>query len=107
MATTDAVLIYTTWPDPSAAEAFGQKMIAERLAACINIIPGMISIYEWQGRTERSQEVIAILKTSKNRIEELKEKFKAEHPYDCPCFLVLPIEDGLPDFLSWIDRQSR
>jgi periplasmic divalent cation tolerance protein len=98
----DVALIYTTFPSLGEAEKVGQHLVEARLAACVNILPGMVSIYSWQGRTESASEAAMLIKTAKSRTEEVLDALKRLHPYDVPARLVLPVVGGGADFLSWI-----
>lgn len=94
-----AVLVYTTYP--SVVEA-GRAIVERRLAACFNILPGMVSHYWWHGALERGAEVVMICKTRASLAEKLRAAVKASHSYRTPSILVLPIEGGDPDYLAWI-----
>lgn len=101
-ATEDVVLIYTTFPSQGEAEKIARRLIEERLAACVNILPGMVSVYSWQGNIETASEAAALIKTAKARTGDVLDALKRLHPYDVPARLVLPVAGGGPDFLSWI-----
>jgi periplasmic divalent cation tolerance protein len=101
-----AVLIYTTFPDAAAAETVGGSLVDRGLAACVNVIPGMTSIYVWQGSRHRDSEVVMIVKTRASLAERVIEEARKQHPYDNPALVVLPIEGGSTDFLSWILLQT-
>jgi len=82
------------------------KVLVERkLAACINIL-SVQSIYRWNGKIEDEREHLLIIKTSESKIEQLKETIKEIHPYEVPECIVLPIEDGLPAYLNWINEST-
>jgi periplasmic divalent cation tolerance protein len=98
-------LMYTTLPDADTAEAIGTAMVEQGLAACANLLPGMISIYRWQGKTERAGETVLLLKTAEHRVEALRAAVVAEHPYECPCVIAWPIADGHPPYLDWVHQQ--
>ena len=83
----------------------GEVLVAERLAACVNVIGGMTSIYRWQGEIQRGDEVVMIAKTRRDRVEALTDRVTRLHSYDCPCIVVLPVEGGSSAFLSWIGEQ--
>ena len=97
-----AVLVYTTWPSLVEAERAGRMLVENRLAACVNILPAMISHYWWQGRLERAQEVVAIFKTRAILTEALRRAFKEAHPYETPSFIVLPVESVDAEYESWL-----
>jgi len=96
------VLIYATYPDADTAEAGGRALVEEGLAACVNILPGMISIYRWEGAIERGQECVMIIKTRSALAELAIEVARDRHPYTTPAFVVLPVEGGLAAYLAWI-----
>lgn len=95
-------LVYTTFPTLAAAEEVARALVEARLVACANILPGMVSLYRWEGRTERSEEAVMILKTTAARAEAVVEAVRERHPYDLPAILVLPLEGGLAAYLAWI-----
>ncbi len=102
-----AVLIYSTYPTAAAAEEAGTRLVDQALAACVNIWPGMTSIYVWQGERQRDSEAVMVIKTRAALAEAAIAEAKRHHPYSNPAFLVLPVESGAPDFLRWIADQTR
>ena len=88
------------------AKNIGKILVGQNLAACVNLLENMTSIYKWEEKLEESQEVIMIAKTRKTLMPKLIEKVNSLHSYDCPCILELPIQGGNPDFLSWIESQT-
>ena len=101
-----AVFVYMTAASVSEAETIGKILVEERLAACVNMVPGMRSIYRWQGNIESAEEVVLIAKTRQDLTHALLDRVTALHSYDVPCAVVLPVIDGLPDFLRWIDAET-
>ncbi len=99
---TDVVIVLTTFPADGDAESFATRLVEERLAACVNVLPAMRSIYRWQGAIEKADERQVVIKTAQARVEELRARLKTLHPYDIPEFLVLPVASGSPDYLSWV-----
>jgi periplasmic divalent cation tolerance protein len=97
-----AVFVYTTFPSIVEAEKAGNALVGARLAACVNILPGMISVYRWQGSIERADEVVMIVKTRASLAEQVRASVKATHPYDTPAILVLPIESVDERYFAWI-----
>ena len=97
-----AVLVYTTWPSVVEAERSGLALVEQRLAACVNILPCMISHYWWQGKLERGEEAVAIFKTRASLAEPLRQAVKKTHPYKTPSIVVLPIESVDADYYAWI-----
>ncbi|MEO8419674.1 MAG: divalent-cation tolerance protein CutA [Hyphomicrobium sp.] len=100
------VLIYSTFPSPEAAEAVGQQLVEARLAACVNILPGMTSIYRWEGATARESEAVMIIKTRTSLALGVMETVKANHSYANPALVVLPILGGSADYLRWLEEQT-
>ena len=103
---TDAVVILTTLPADDRGEAIGQALVDERLAACVNLLPPMISIYRWRGAVERESERQVIIKTSRARVPALQARLAALHPYELPEFIVLAVADGGAAYLQWILESS-
>jgi periplasmic divalent cation tolerance protein len=101
-----AVFVYTTYPSLVEAEKAGAALVEEQLAACVNILPGMVSIYGWLGAVERAEEVVMIVKTRASLAEAVRAGVKARHPYDTPAILVLPIESVDERYFAWILAQT-
>ncbi len=97
-----AVFVYTTWPTAVEAEAAGRSLVERRLAACVNILPQMTSIYRWQGTVERAEEAVMIIKTRASLAAEVSEAVKDLHSYDTPAILVLPLESVEQSYLGWL-----
>src|SRR5207247_394465 len=87
-----AVFVYTTWPSIVEAEKAGRNLVERRLTACVNILPGMITHYRWQGAIERAEETVMIIKTRASLAEPVRAAVKELHSYSTPAFLVIPIE---------------
>jgi periplasmic divalent cation tolerance protein len=104
---TEYVLVMTTLPVDADATTFGHTLVDARLAACVNLLPPMESIYRWEGRIERAPERQLFIKTSRDRLEGLWERVRELHPYDIPEFMVLPIVDGNPVYLRWVGNSTR
>ncbi|GEP09465.1 divalent-cation tolerance protein CutA [Methylobacterium gnaphalii] len=96
------LLVYTTLPDTQTALAIGEVLVREHLAACVNVLPGIESVYAWKGAIERGQEVVAILKTREGLAEALGAALKARHPYETPIILHLPVTGADPETAAWI-----
>ena len=101
-----AVFVYTTYPSIVEAERAGRALVEQRLCACVNILPGMISHYWWQGAVERGEEVVMIIKTRASLAERASTAVKELHSYATPAILVLPIEGGEPGYLDWLMRET-
>ena len=98
-------LAYMTCAEVAEAEKIAQQLVEERLAACVNIFPAITSIYRWQGKVERGQEVAALIKTKDSAYAAIEKKIKSLHSYDTCCVIKLPITAGSGKFLAWIDEQ--
>lgn len=103
---TDLRWVYLTTRDRDEALRLGQALVEERLAACVNILPAMTSIYWWQGALETAHEAVLIAKTRADLLPALTARVKALHSYDTPCVLALPILEGNPDYLAWLGRET-
>ena len=97
-----AVFVYTTHPSVVEAERVGRALVERRLCACVNILPGMISHYRWQGEIERAEEVVMIVKTRASLIDGVRAAVKEMHSYSTPAFLVIAVESVDPAYLGWL-----
>jgi periplasmic divalent cation tolerance protein len=97
-----AVFVYTTYPSIVEAEQAGRSLVERRLCACVNILPGMVSLYWWQGAIERGEEVVMIIKTRALLAEKVRAAVREKHSYSTPAILVLPIETVDPDYHAWL-----
>ncbi|MBW1989591.1 MAG: divalent-cation tolerance protein CutA [Deltaproteobacteria bacterium] len=102
-----AIFVYMTAGSMEEANKVADALISERLAACVNILPGMRSCYYWKGKVERDEEVVLIAKSKEALLPLLVEKVKEVHSYEVPCVVSIPISGGNPDFLDWIKRETR
>jgi len=100
------VLIYSTYASSAEAERIGEVLIDRGLAACVNIFPGMTSIYVWEGKRQRESETAMLIKTRQAAAAKVIAEVRALHSYRNPALLVLPIIDGSSDFLNWIAAQT-
>ena len=105
MAAERVVLI--TCPDQSTARALADALVSERLAACVNLVPGVESVFWWEGRVDRTQEVLLIVKTTSRRLAALTKAVKQRHPYQVPEILALPVVSGYPPYLAWMRDSLR
>ena len=101
--TDNAEIILCTCPDKTTAEQLAHLLIDGNLAACINILPGITSIYQWQGKIESAQEHLLLIKSNEINYSAIEAKIKAHHPYELPEIIALPVAHGLPEYLNWID----
>jgi periplasmic divalent cation tolerance protein len=100
------VFVYTTWPSTVEAEKAGRALVERRLAACVNILPGMISHYRWEGKIERAEEAVMLVKTRASLAPKIEAAVKALHSYDTPAILVLPLESVEGNYLGWLLRET-
>ena len=99
---TDVVIVLSTVPDDERAETLARTLVDEKLAACVNLHAPMVSIYRWKGQVERAAERQLVIKTTRDRVPALEARLKQLHAYELPEFLVLPVEGGSDEYLSWV-----
>ena len=97
-----AILVISTFPDIEKARQIGTALVEKQLAACVNVIPSVESIYRWKGAVENASEVLAFIKTTRERYDELQGEIHNLHPFEVPEIIAVNIENGLPDYLQWI-----
>ncbi len=98
----NVVFIYTTFADAEQAKALGQKLILEKLAGCVNIFPGMISLYAWEGQMQTEPEAAMFIKTRREKREDALDRIRELHPYETPALVVLPIEYCDEAYAKWL-----
>ena len=103
----DYVLVLTTLPNDADGSAFGRGLVEERLAACVNILAPMDSVYRWEGQIEHETERQVIIKTSRARLNALWDRVRELHPYEIPEFIVLTIADGNDAYLRWVGESTK
>ena len=103
----DAVVATTTTNSIKEARELAGFLVREKLAACVQIVPKIESIYEWEGRIQDDQEYLLLIKTREKRIDEIKKIMEKQHSYEVPEFLVLPVVDGLEDYLKWMEANTK
>ena len=101
------MFVYATAGDADEAVRIGRAVVEARLAACANVLPGMRSIYWWEGRVQDGTEAVLVLKTTEALLEALVERVKELHSYDCPCIEALPVVGGHPAFLDWVVQETQ
>jgi periplasmic divalent cation tolerance protein len=99
---TDAIAVFMTAANREEAAQLAEMLVTERLAACVQILPEMESVYRWQGKLERQKEVLVIAKTTKSTFEKLEKKVRAIHSYETPEIVALPVTAGSPRYLEWL-----
>ena len=100
--TAKILLALSTFPDAEAARRISNQLVAEKLAACANILPGVESIYCWKGKLERGNETLVFFKLSEDRQSAFQDKLRSLHPYEVPEIICINIDNGLPDYLRWV-----
>jgi periplasmic divalent cation tolerance protein len=103
---TDAIVVLCTCPDQTSADLLCEQLLNQRLAACINQLPGVTSVYRWQGKVERATEIQLIIKSRQLLFAELQACIQANHPYEVPELLALPVSAGLPAYLDWLSGET-
>jgi periplasmic divalent cation tolerance protein len=102
----DALEVHVTMPDADTARSIGRTLVEERLAACVNIVPGVVSVYRWEGTIHEDGEVLCLIKTSPERFDALRERLLALHPYEVPEVLAFAVDDGSRAYLDWLRRNT-
>ena len=102
----EAVLVLTTVPSGEVGQQIAQALVEERLAACVNVLPAMLSVYRWKGEVHRDEEHQVIIKTTRARLADLRARLDGLHPYDLPEWLVVAIDDGDPAYLAWVAGET-
>lgn len=104
---TRVVLVYSTFPDMEGARRAADALVRGGLAACVNMLPGMRSVYAWEGAVEEAEETVFIAKTGAERATEAMDAIRRAHPYDEPALMVIPVAGGSASYLEWILAASR
>ncbi|HSN90860.1 MAG TPA: divalent-cation tolerance protein CutA [Anaeromyxobacteraceae bacterium] len=103
---TDALVVLVTAPDAERAAAMARALVEERLAACGNVLPGIRSIYRWEGKVQDDGEALLLLKTTRARFEALRDRVLSLHPYQVPEVIAVPVEAGSAPYLAWIASET-
>ena len=101
----EPVVVLCTFPDLDQARQIGAALVERQVAGCVNLLPGIESIYRWEGKIERAGEVLAVIKTT--RYADLEAAIRELHPYEVPEILALPVQAGFPAYLSWLAESCR
>jgi periplasmic divalent cation tolerance protein len=104
---TNVVLILTTVPTAERGEAIALALVEQRLAACVSVLPPMVSLYRWKGAIERDVECQLVVKTASDRVAAVQARVKALHPYELPEFVVLHTAEAEAEYRSWVDAATR
>ena len=102
---TDKIVVFSTCSTAEEAARIARKLIEGRLAACVNIAPSVKSFYRWNGKIEESDECLLVIKSSRDRFEKLRIELEKAHTYEVPEVVAVPVVDGAPNYLNWIDRE--
>jgi periplasmic divalent cation tolerance protein len=101
------LLVLTNLPDEATAGAMARILVERRFAACVNVLPAVRSVYQWQGAVEEAAEITMLIKTTQARYAELEAAIKSAHPYDVPEIIALPLAAGLPKYLEWVVAETK
>jgi periplasmic divalent cation tolerance protein len=100
---TNKIVVLSTCASPEEADRLARSLVEQRLAACVNVLPGISSHYWWQGRLETAQECLLLVKSSRERFDQLRSVLEQAHSYEIPEVIALPVVDGSLNYLNWID----
>ena len=104
--TPDTLMVYCTCPDEAAGKELATSLVEQGLAGCINVVPGLTSIYKWHGEMKSGTEALLLIKTPAHKYPALEAEILAHHPYELPEIIAVSIETGLPDYLNWISDET-
>ncbi|MBV8624384.1 MAG: divalent-cation tolerance protein CutA [Herbaspirillum sp.] len=100
------LLVVTNVPQQALADAMARSLVEQGLAACVNILPPVASVYRWQGQVEQASEIPLLIKTTQARYQELEQAILRAHPYEVPEIVALPLATGLPAYLTWMQHET-
>lgn len=103
---TNLRLFYITTADEEEALAIGRTLVSEHLAACVNILPNMRSVYRWEGAVQEAEETVLLVKAKEEQAQAIRERVVELHSYDCPCIVELPITGGFMPYLNWVNKMG-
>ena len=101
---TDLQLVLCSVPNRETADQIAGTIVAEQLAACVNIIPGIVSVYRWKDAIEKDEELLLLIKTTRERYESLELRIQALHPYELPEIIAVSLQTGQTDYIKWIEN---
>lgn len=101
------LIVYCACPDAVTADRLARSVVEARLAACVNVLPGIRSTYRWHERVEQADEVLLLIKTQATRLDALTRRLRELHPYELPEVLAVEASTGLPEYLDWVAQQTR
>ncbi|WP_297527733.1 divalent-cation tolerance protein CutA [Thiohalobacter sp.] len=97
-------IVFCTVPDTEVGSRLAEALVEEGLAACVNLLPGLTSIYRWEGKLHKDGEALLLIKTRADRFGQLAARIRQLHPYELPEIVAVPLNEGPPEYLDWIDR---
>ncbi len=100
----ETTMVFCSCPDQATATRIADTLVEGRLCACVSLIPGVTSIYRWEGKRESAQEVLMLIKTRADRYPALEKTVRSMHPYELPEIIALPVDKGLPGYLKWVEQ---
>jgi periplasmic divalent cation tolerance protein len=103
----NVLIVLTNCPDADVADRIARTLVEQKLAACVNRLPAVDSVYRWQGAVERAMEVPLLIKTTRERLPEVQEAVRALHPYEVPEIVAIPVIAGLPAYLRWVVDETQ
>ena len=103
----NVLIVMTNCPDAEVADRLARTLVEQKLAACVNRLPAVDSIYRWQGTVERAVEVPLMIKSTRERLPEIQEAIRALHPYEVPEIVAIPVVAGLPSYLRWVVDETQ
>ena len=102
---TDKIVVLSTCNSEEEARTIARGLVERRLAACVQVTPGIRSVYQWQGKVEEADEFLLVIKSRRDLFDRLQEELRRMHSYDVPEVVALPVVDGSADYLKWLDRE--
>jgi len=96
------LIVFCTCPDRHSGLRIAEQLVDRRLAACVNLVAGVTSVYRWEDRRESAEEVLLVIKTQRERFAELEQALSELHPYELPEIVAVSVEEGLPAYLNWV-----
>ena len=100
-------IVYVTASDKKEATSIGERIVSLRLAACANVIDNVKSFYRWEGKEQKDEEAVLLLKTKESLLPELKKAVKEIHSYSCPCIEAIPVIDANDDYANWVISETK
>ena len=104
---TKSILVFCTFPNSASVKSTAESLVNEKLAACVNIIPDVQSIFRWQGKVDNANENVLVIKTKDSLYSELEKRIQELHPYELPEIISVSIDNGLPEYLDWVSESTK